>query len=94
MALCQTPLVHAVIHRLWLAAPSRALATIQFIRHQAGSLGMIAGLFLVCGSLASEDEVGPVPGRAAICVVLGVLLMLVMVLKADVAAARSTGRQL
>lgn len=87
-----TSLIYAVIHRLWLTAPSRALATIQFILHQAGSLGMIAGLFLVYGNLASEDQAGPLLGPAAIAVVLGVLLMLIMVLRADVGAAQSIER--
>jgi hypothetical protein len=89
-----TSIIYAVIHRLWLTAPSRALATVQFILHQAGSLGMIVGLYLVYGNLASEDHVGPLLGPSAICVVLGVVLMLVMVLKADVAPARGAERQL
>jgi len=88
-----TSILYAVIHRLWLTAPSRSLATIQFILHQAGALGMIAGLYLVYGNLASEDRVGPLLGPAAICVALGVLLMLVMVLRADVAPARGAERQ-
>jgi len=81
-----TSLIYAVIHRLWLTAPSRALATVQFILHQAGSLAMFAGLTLVYGGMASEDQVGPLLGPAAIAVILGVLLMLVMVLKARGAA--------
>lgn len=75
-------LIYAVIHRLWLAAPSRALATIQFILHQAGGLAMFAGLLLIYGRAASEDQVGPLMGAASIAVILGVLLMLVMVLRA------------
>lgn len=84
-----TSLIYAVIHRLWLTAPSRALATIQFILHQAGSLAMFAGLLLLYGHSASEDQVGPLMGPATIAVILGVLLMLVMVLKAGVSPAQS-----
>ena len=78
-----TSLIYAVIHRLWLSAPSRVLATIQFVLHQAGSLAMFAGLLLLYGHAASEDQVGPLMGPATLAVILGVLLMLVMVLKAQ-----------
>src|SRR5579863_6628837 len=84
-----TSLIYAVIHRLWLTAPARSLATIQFILHQAGSLAMFAGLFLVYGQIASEDQAARLLVPAVIAVTLGVLLMLVMVLKADVRPAQS-----
>lgn len=83
--------IYAVIHRLWLTAPSRSLATIQFILHQAGSLVMFAGLFLVYGQMASEDQAARLLVPAVIAVTLGVLLMLVMVLKADVRPAQRVG---
>lgn len=82
-------LIYAVIHRLWLPAPSRTLATTQFILHQAGGLAMFAGLLLLYGRAASEDQIGPLMGVASIAVILGVLLMLVMVLRAGVPLARS-----
>jgi len=77
-----TSLIYAVIHRLWLAAPARALATTQFILHQAGSLTMFTGLFLIFGPGVPENRIGPVMGLAAFAVILGMLLMLVLVLKA------------
>lgn len=86
-----TSLIYAVIHRLWLTAPARSLATIQFILHQAGSLAMFAGLFLVYGQIASEDQAASLLIPAVIAVTLGVLLMLVMVLKADVRPAQGVG---
>ena len=84
-----TSIIYAVIHRLWLTAPARSLATIQFILHQAGSLAMFAGLYLVYGHVASEDQAAPLLIPAVIAVILGVLLMLVLVLQADVRPARS-----
>lgn len=81
-----TSLIYAVIHRLWLPSPSRALATTQFILHQAGGLTMFGGLLLLYGRAASEDQLGPVMGGASIAVILGVLLMLVMVLKSGAQA--------
>jgi hypothetical protein len=82
-----TSLIYAVIHRLWLTAPSRVLATIQFILHQAGCLAMFAGLLLLYGQVASEEQVGPLLGPATLAVILGMLLMLVMVLRAKDARA-------
>lgn len=84
-----TSLIYAVIYRLWLPAPSRALAIIQFILHQAGSLVMFAGLLLLYGRMASEEQVGPLLGPATLAVILGVLLMLVMVLKTGTRPAQS-----
>lgn len=84
-----TSLIYAVIHRLWLPAPARALATIQFILHQAGSLAMFAGLLLIYGHAAGEDRIGPLMGAASLAVILGMLLMLVMVLQAGVMPAQS-----
>lgn len=84
-----TSLVYAVIHRLWVPAPSRVLATIQFILHQAGSLTMFAGLLLIYGHAGSEEQIGPIMGPAAIAVILGVLLMLVMVLRAGASPVQS-----
>lgn len=84
-----TSLIYAVIHRLWLAAPSRALATTQFVLHQAGSLAMFAGLLLIYGGGASEEVLGPLMGAATSAIILGMLLMLVMVLKAGSRTAQS-----
>src|SRR5579872_457681 len=77
-----TSLIYAVIHRLWLSAPSRALATIQFVLHQAGSLAMFIGLYLLSGNMLAEDHAAPLMIPATLAVILGVLLMLVMVLQA------------
>lgn len=77
-----TSLIYAVIHRLWLTAPSRALATIQFVLHQAGSLAMFVGLYMLSGNMLAEDHAAPLMIPATLAVILGVLLMLVMVLQA------------
>lgn len=82
-----TSLIYAVIHRLWLTAPARALATIQFILHQAGSLAMLVGLYLLAGHQLAEDQAGPLMMPATLAVILGVLLMLLMVLQAGVQPA-------
>lgn len=84
-----TSLVYAAIHRLWLPAPARGLATAQFVLHQAGSLTMFVGLLLIYGRVVSDERVGPMMGAASIAVILGVLLMLVMVLKAEATPVRA-----
>lgn len=84
-----TSLIYAAIHRLWLPAPARALATTQFILHQAGSLTMFVGLLLIYGGVVSDERVGPMMGAASIAVILGVLLMLVMVLKSEATPIRA-----
>jgi hypothetical protein len=82
-----TSLIYAVIHRLWLTAPARALATIQFILHQAGSLAMFVGLYLLAGHQLAEDHAAPLMMPATLAVILGVLLMLLMVLQAGMRPA-------
>jgi len=85
-----TSLIYAVIHKLWLPAPPRMLATIQFILHQAGCLAMFAGLLLLYGRVAADDQLSPLLGSAAVAVILGMLLMLVMVVRSGtVIPARS-----
>ena len=84
-----TSLVYAVIHRLWLPAPARLLATIQFVLHQAGALTMFTGLLLLFGHAVPESRIGPIMAPAAIAVILGALLMLVMVLQTS--PAQSVG---
>lgn len=84
-----TSLIYAAIHRLWLAAPARGLATTQFILHQAGSLAMFVGLLLIYGRVVSDERIGPLMGAASIAVILGVLLMLVMVLKSEATPVRA-----
>jgi hypothetical protein len=80
-----TSLIYAVIHKLWLPAPPRMLATVQFILHQAGCLAMFSGLLLLFGSVATEEQLSPLLGSAAIAVILGMLSMLLMVVRAGTA---------
>ena len=61
------------------------MATLQFILHQAGCLAMFAGLLLLYGRITAEDQLAPLLGSAAVAVILGMLLMLVMVVRAGTA---------
>ncbi|MEI7035359.1 TonB-dependent receptor [Fulvimonas yonginensis] len=74
-------LVYAIIHRLWLEAPRRGLATVQFVLHQAAAITLFVGLFLLYGGQAPETTLAPVLGIGSIGVLLALLLMLYMVLR-------------
>ena len=78
---------YAIIHRLWLSRPGKPLAWTQFVLHQAATFVVSLGLLLVYGGFAAEATVGPFLGAAATGVLVGLLLMLVMVIKAGPQAA-------
>jgi hypothetical protein len=87
-----TSLVYAVIHKLWLPAPARAIGTAQFVLHQAGCIAMFAGLLMLYGGVAPGSRLEPLLGSAAVAVILGMMLMLVMVIRSGSAAdARGAG---
>jgi hypothetical protein len=46
---------------------------------------MFSGLLLLFGHLAAEEQLSPILGSAALAVILGMLLMLVMVVRAGTA---------
>jgi hypothetical protein len=74
--------VYAIIHKLWLPQPGRALATAQFVLHQAAALVMFAGLLLLYGEVLPEPTLAPILGIASIGVLVAALLMIFMVLRA------------
>lgn len=76
-----TSLIYAVIHRLWLPAPPRALAMIQFILHQAGAIAMFVGLLLLYGRALPDDRLAPFLRPAVVAVLVSALLMLIMVVR-------------
>jgi hypothetical protein len=81
-----TSLIYAVIHKLWLPVPAKVMGTVQFVLHQAGAIAMSAGLLMLYGGFASESRLAPLLGPSAVAVILGMLLMLVMVVRAGAAA--------
>ncbi|MBS0366029.1 MAG: TonB-dependent receptor [Proteobacteria bacterium] len=52
--------VYGIIHRLWLEKPSRAVANIQFVLHQAAAITVSVGLFLLYGGFVPESKLDPV----------------------------------
>ncbi|MBL0420034.1 hypothetical protein JI739_06705 [Ramlibacter sp. AW1] len=75
--------IFAVIYRLWLPASSVKWALAQTACHQLGTAVLAIGLFLLYGQVAPEATVGPILGIASIGVLLGAVLMLVQVLRAE-----------
>ena len=72
--------VYAIIHRLWLLNPGRALANLQFVVHQAGAITISVALFLLYGNLAPASTLEPI---------LAMLLMLYRVIRFDTEKARA-----
>src|SRR5215469_986665 len=52
--------VYGMIHRLWLDQPSRGLANVQFVLHQAAAVTMSLALFLMYANMLPESTVGPI----------------------------------
>lgn len=73
--------IYGIIHRLWLAQPSRAIATVQFALHQAAAITISVGLFLLYGNMVAAPVLEPILGIAAVGVLLGMLIMIYMVIR-------------
>ena len=71
--------IYAIIHKLWLTSASGALGTIQFLIHQASTITVSVGLFLLYGNLIPESTLEPVLAVGSVGVLLAMLLMLYMV---------------
>lgn len=67
--------VYGLCHKLWLGNTESGLAQAQLYLHQAGSLVLFVGLFLLYGGFAADAAVGPVLGVASITVFVGMVLM-------------------
>src|SRR5260370_34132685 len=74
---------YGIIHKLWLGQANPTLAKIQIIVHQAATVTIVAGLFLLYGNFVPEAQLAPILVNAAISVLSGALLMLDMVPKTN-----------
>lgn len=75
--------LYAVIYRLWLSAAHARWALVQTVLHQVGAAVLAIGLFLLYGQRVGEAVLGPVLGLGSIAALLGMVVMLVMVWRAE-----------
>jgi hypothetical protein len=85
-------LVYGIIHKLWLATPSRRVANIQFAVHQAAAITVCGGLFLLYGNMLPLSTLDPILGVGSAGVLLGLLLMLYMVVRSGTGKAVAATR--
>ncbi|MFV7782697.1 TonB-dependent receptor [Shewanella marisflavi] len=78
---------YALCYRLWLKAAQGKLMTVQFILHQAGTIGVSIGLFLLYGKFVALEVVDPFLALASFSVFAGVLLMMIQLIKTKAPAA-------
>jgi uncharacterized membrane protein len=73
--------IYGIIHRLWLVGPSRAVATFQFVLHQAGALTLMVGLFLLYGNFVAQQTLDPILGIGSAAVLVAMLTMIYMIVR-------------
>jgi putative solute:sodium symporter small subunit len=73
--------IYGLCHKLWLDNTTSTLAVAQYYLHQAGSLALFVGLFLLYGGLVEAAAIDPVLGIASVVVLVGVVMMRVLFIK-------------
>lgn len=73
---------YAAVHKLWLPGNTVKLAKTQFLLHQLGTAGLVAGLYLLYGRYTPAATIGPVLGVFSVIAFAGFVLMKIMVIKA------------
>ena len=73
--------IYAVCHKLWLHDSTSGLVTIQYYFHLAGSLVIVAGLFLLYGGYVSLAVLDPILAVASITSLIALILMKILLIK-------------
>ena len=73
--------IYGLCHKLWLNNIISKLSKAQFYIHQAGTLGVIVGLFLYYGKFVALETIDPVLAVSSIAVLIGMVLMKVLFIK-------------
>jgi len=73
--------IYGLCHKLWLDNTTSRLAVTQFYVHQAGTIGIVVGLFLLYGNYVSLDKIDPFLAASSIIILVGMILMKVLVIK-------------
>ncbi|WP_111641725.1 TonB-dependent receptor [Marinimicrobium alkaliphilum] len=73
--------IYGVIYKLWLKGSFGRMGQVQYWAHQAGTLIIVVGLFLLYGGFVAESVVGPILGIGSVAVIVAMLLMKVMFIR-------------
>lgn len=73
--------VYGMLYRSWPLSDSGALPSAQFYTHQAGTVIMIVGLYMLYGNLADPGLLEPILAIGSILVLVGMICMKVNFLK-------------
>jgi putative solute:sodium symporter small subunit len=73
--------IYGLCHKLWLNNIISKLSKAQFYIHQAGTLGVIVGLFLYYGKYVTLETIDPVLAVSSIAVFIGMVLMKILFIK-------------
>jgi uncharacterized membrane protein len=73
--------VYGLLYRVWNLDDSGMLQKIQFYCHQAGTLIMIVGLYLLYGIIVAPDVLEPVLAIGSLLVLAAMIMMKITYLK-------------
>ena len=78
--------IYGLCHKLWLNNIISTLSRVQYYIHQAGTVGVVIGLFLYYGKFVSLETIDPFLAISSIAVFIGMILMKVLFIKSTKAA--------
>ena len=73
--------IYGVCHKLWLNNLTSNLAKVQFYMHQAGTLLLTIGLFLLYGNHIAAEKIEPVLSAGSLVVFIALIMMKIMFIK-------------
>ena len=73
--------IYGLCHKLWLNNIISNLSKAQYYIHQAGTLGVIIGLFLYYGKFVSLETIDPILAISSIAVLIAMILMKILFIK-------------
>ena len=78
--------IYGLCHKLWLNNLTSKLSLAQFYIHQAGTIGVVIGLFLYYGKFFSLETVDPLLAVSSIAVLVAMILMTLLFIKSTKSA--------
>ena len=78
--------IYGLCYKLWLNNSTSKLAMSQYYIHQAGTIGIVIGLFLYYGKYVSLEKIDPVLAISSIAILIAMVLMKVLFIKSTKSA--------